>query len=132
MLKKTITYKDYNDVERTEDFYFNLSKAEVVEMEMSTTGGLTEMIKNVIAAQDTPSIIRIFKDLILKAYGEKSPDGKRFIKSEEISNAFSQTEAYSKLFMELATNANAASDFVNGIIPETIVDSTPKVLTPVE
>lgn len=132
MLKKTITYKDYNDVERTEDFYFNLSKAEVVEMEMSTTGGLTEMIKNVIAAQDTPSIIRIFKDLILKAYGEKSPDGKRFIKSEEISNSFSQTEAYSKLFMELATNANSASDFVNGIIPETIVDSTPKVVSPVE
>ena len=132
MLKKTITYKDYNDVERTEDFYFNLSKAEVVEMEMSTTGGLTEMIKNVIAAQDTPSIIRIFKDLILKAYGEKSPDGKRFVKSEEISNAFSQTEAYSKLFMELATNANAASDFVNGIIPETIVDATPRVVAPVE
>ena len=132
MLKKTITYKDYNDVERTEDFYFNLSKAEVVEMEMSTTGGLTELIKNVIAAQDTPSIIRIFKDLILKAYGEKSPDGKRFIKSEEISNAFSQTEAYSKLFMELATNANSASDFVNGIIPETIVDVTPKVVSPVE
>ena len=132
MLKKTITYKDYNDVERTEDFYFNLSKAEVVEMEMSTTGGLTEMIKNVIAAQDTPSIIRIFKDLILKAYGEKSPDGKRLIKSEEISNAFSQTEAYSKLFMELATNANSASDFVNGIIPETIVDATPKVVSPVE
>lgn len=131
MLKKTITYKDYNDVERTEDFYFNLSKAEVVEMEMSTTGGLTEMIKNVIAAQDTPSIIRIFKDLILKAYGEKSPDGKRFIKSEEISNAFSQTEAYSKLFMELATNANSASDFVNGIIPETIVDATLKVVSPV-
>lgn len=132
MLKKTITYKDYNDVERTEDFYFNLSKAEVVEMEMSTTGGLTEMIKNVIAAQDTPSIIRIFKDLILKAYGEKSPDGKRFVKSEEISNAFSQTEAYSKLFIELATNANAASDFVNGIIPETIVDATPRVVAPVE
>lgn len=132
MLKKTITYKDYNDVERTEDFYFNLSKAEVVEMEMSTTGGLTEMIKNVITAQDIPSIIRIFKDLILKAYGEKSPDGKRFVKSEEISNAFSQTEAYSKLFIELATNANAASDFVNGIIPETIVDSTPRVVAPVE
>ena len=80
MIKKTITYNDYNDVERTEDFYFNLSKAEVMEMEMSTTGGLAEMIQRIVAAQDQPAIIKIFKDLILKAYGEKSPDGKRFEK----------------------------------------------------
>lgn len=117
MLKKTITYVDYNGAERTEDFYFNLSKAEVMEMEMSTSGGLAEMIKKIVAAQDAPAIIKIFKDLILKAYGEKSPDGKRFIKSEEISTSFSQTEAYSQLFMELATNADEAAKFVNGIIP---------------
>lgn len=117
MLKKTITYTDYNGVERTEDFYFNLSKAEIMEMEMGTTGGLAEMIQKVVAAQDAPTIIKIFKDLVLKAYGEKSADGKRFIKSEEIAEAFSQTEAYSILFMELATDAEAASDFVNGIIP---------------
>ena len=117
MLKKTITYTDYNGFERTEDFYFNLTKAEVVEMEMSTTGGLAEMIKKIVAAQDAPSIIAIFKKLILKAYGEKSPDGKRFIKSDEISNAFSQTEAYSQLFMELATDADKAAEFVNGITP---------------
>ena len=117
MLKKTITYTDYNGSERTEDFYFNLTKAEVVEMEMSTTGGLAEMIKKIVAAQDAPSIIAIFKKLILKAYGEKSPDGKRFIKSDEISNAFSQTEAYSHLFMELATDADKAAEFVNGITP---------------
>lgn len=117
MLKKTITYTDYNGSERTEDFYFNLTKAEVVEMEMSTTGGLAEMIKKIVAAQDAPSIIAIFKKLILKAYGEKSPDGKRFIKSDEISNAFSQTEAYSQLFMELATDADKAAEFVNGITP---------------
>lgn len=117
MLKKTITYTDYNDVTRTEDFYFNLSKAELMEMEMSTSGGLAEMIKKIVAAQDTPSIIKIFKELILKAYGEKSSDGKRIIKSEEISNAFAQTEAFSDLFMELATDADAASAFVNGIIP---------------
>lgn len=117
MLKKTITYTDYNGVERTEDFYFNLSKAEIMEMEMGTTGGLAEMIQKVVAAQDAPTIIKIFKDLVLKAYGEKSADGKRFIKSEEIAEAFSQTEAYSILFMELATDAKAASDFVNGIIP---------------
>lgn len=118
MLKKTITYNDYNGTERTEDFYFNLSQAEVMEMEMSTTGGLAEMIKNVVAKQDAPSIIKIFKDLILKAYGEKSADGKRFIKSEELATAFSQTEAYSILFTELATDDKAAANFVNGIVPK--------------
>lgn len=117
MLKKTITYTDYNQVERTEDFYFNLTKAEVMEMEMSTSGGMAEMIQRIIAAQDSPAIIKIFKELVLKAYGQKSPDGKRFIKSDEISTAFAQTEAYSNLFMELATDADAAAKFVNGIIP---------------
>ena len=117
MLKKTITYTDYNGVERKEDFYFNLSKAEVMEMELSTTGGLAEMIKRIVAAQDQPAIIKVFKDLILKAYGEKSPDGKRFIKSLELSDAFAQTEAYSILFMELATNDEAAAKFINGIVP---------------
>ena len=117
MLKKTITYTDYNGVERTEDKYFNLSQAEVMEMEMSTAGGLVEMINGIVNAKDAPSIIKIFKELILKSYGEKSPDGKRFMKSEEISTAFAQTEAYSQLFMELAMDADAAAEFVNGIIP---------------
>ena len=117
MLKKTITYHDYNGVEYTQDFYFNLSKAEIMEMELGTTGGLAEMIQKIVAAQDAPSIIKVFKDLILKSYGEKSADGKSFIKSDEISTAFSQTEAYSELFMELATNAEAAAAFVNGIVP---------------
>lgn len=117
MLKKSITYTDYNGTERTEDFYFNLSKAEIMEMEMGTSGGLAEMINKIVAAQDAPAIIKIFKDLVLKAYGEKSADGKRFIKSEELATAFSQTEAYSQLFMELATDADAAANFVNGIVP---------------
>ena len=117
MLKKTITYVDYNGTERKEDFYFNLSKAEIMEMEMGTTGGMVEMINRIVAAQDAPAIIDVFKKMILKAYGEKSADGKRFIKSKEISEAFSQTEAYSQLFMELATDADAASKFVNGIVP---------------
>lgn len=117
MLKKTMTYTDYNGATRTEDFYFNLTKAEIAEMEMSTVGGLAEMIQRVVAAQDAPAIIKIFKELVLKAYGVKSPDGKRFIKSKELSEEFSQTEAYSELFMELATDADAASAFVNGIVP---------------
>lgn len=117
MLKKKITYTDYNGTERTEDFYFNLTKAEIMEMELGTSGGLAEMIQRIVDAQDAPSIIKVFKDLILKAYGEKSPDGKRFIKSKEISESFSQTEAYSQLFMELATDSVAAAEFVNGIMP---------------
>lgn len=117
MLKKTITYTDYNGVERTEDFWFNLSQAEIMEMELSTSGGLAEMIKKIVAAQDAPAIIKIFKKIILQAYGEKSPDGKKFVKSDEISTSFSQTEAYSNLFMELSTNADEAAKFVNGIIP---------------
>lgn len=117
MLKKKITYTDYNGTERTEDFYFNLTKAEIMEMELGTSGGLAETIQRIVDAQDAPSIIKVFKDLILKAYGEKSPDGKRFVKSKELSEAFSQTEAYSQLFMELATDADAAAEFVNGIMP---------------
>lgn len=118
MLKKTITYTDYNGNERTEDFYFNLTKAEIMEMELGTTGGLSEMIQRIVSAQDAPAIIKIFKELVLKAYGQKSADGKRFIKSDELSTEFAQTEAYSQLFMELATDADAAAKFVNGIVPQ--------------
>lgn len=121
MITKTIKYTDYNGVEREENFLFNLSKAEITEMEMGTTGGLAEMIKKIVETKDTPAIIKIFKDLILKAYGEKSADGKRFVKVNDagvpLSIGFSQTEAYSQLFMELATDADAAAKFVNGIVP---------------
>lgn len=120
MITKSITYTDYNGVERTENFMFNLSKAEIMEMELTTTGGLAEMIQRIVAAQDTPSIIKIFKDLILKSYGVKSPDGKHFVKSKELSTEFSQSEAYSVLFMELATDADAAAAFVNGIVPSDV------------
>lgn len=121
MLKKTITYTDYNDVERTEDFYFNLSKAELMEMELGTTGGLAEMIQKIVAAQDAPAIIKVFKDLILKAYGEKTVDGKRFEKKNgELAAAFSETEAFSQLYMELATDADAAAAFINGIMPNDV------------
>ena len=129
MLKKTITYTDYNRVERKEDFYFNLRKAEIMGMEMSISGGLTEMINRIVAAQDAPAIVKIFKELVLKAYGIKSPDGKRFIKSEELATEFAQTEAYSQLFMELATDADAASAFVNGIVPNVEgADAAPKLI----
>lgn len=126
MLKKTINYRDFNDVERTEDFYFNLSKAELMEMELATTGGLAEMIQKIVAAQDVPAIAKIFKDLLLKAYGVKSADGKRFMKKNEygqpLSAEFEQTEAYSIIFMELATDADAAAKFVNGIMPADLAE----------
>lgn len=121
MLKKNIKYTDYNGIEREEEFLFNLTKAELMEMEMGTTGGLAEMIQQIVKTQDTPSIIKIFKEIILKAYGEKSMDGKRFIKVSDtgvpLSIGFSQTEAYSQLFMELATDADAAANFIKGIVP---------------
>lgn len=118
MLKKTITYTDYDGNKRTEDFYFNFNRAEVAEMELSYDGGLSKVIERVNAAQDTKTLVGIFKDLILKAYGVKSLDGKRFIKSEELSTEFSQTEAYPILFMELATDAKVAADFFNAVIPQ--------------
>ena len=113
----TVTYTDYNGVERTEDFYFNLSKAEVTEMELSVDGGLAQMLENIVNSKDNKEIIRTFKQIVLKAYGEKSPDGRRFIKSKELSDAFSQTEAYSEIFMELALDDKAATEFINGILP---------------
>ena len=118
MLKKTITYTDYDGNERTEDFYFNLTKAEVMEMELGTTGGMKKMLEKIVSEQDSKRIIESFKDIILRSYGEKSPDGRRFIKNDEIRNSFAQTEAYSILFMELATDSGAAADFVNGIVPK--------------
>ena len=130
MLTKTIEYPDYNGVQRKEDFSFNLNKAELMEMEMSTAGGLAELITKIVAAQDAPQLIKLFKDLILKAYGEKSSDGKRFVKSKELSDAFSQTEAYSILFMELAENADEASKFINGIIPSDLSKELQNQQTP--
>lgn len=124
MLTKTIKYTDYNGVEREEKFLFNLSKAELMEMEMGVSGGMTETMKKIVEIQDTPSLVKIFKDLILKSYGEKSPDGKKFLKIDEngkpLSTQFSQTEAYSELFMELATNTKSAIEFIKGIIPNDI------------
>lgn len=120
MLKKTVTYVDYNGVERTEDFYFNLSKAEVTEMELSVEGGFSKMLEEIVRSKDNVRIMELFKQMVLKAYGEKSADGKRFVKSKELSEAFSQTEAYSEIFMELALDEKAAAAFVNGIMPQNL------------
>lgn len=120
MLIKTIPYIDYNGNSRTEDFYFNLSETEITEMELSIEGGFTDYIQRIVKAKDAPSLIKNFKEIVLKAYGEKSQDGRRFVKSPELSEAFSQTEAFNKLFMELVMDDGAAADFINGIIPDSL------------
>ena len=119
MLKKTINYVDFDGNERTETFYFNLTQAEIAEMELSTKGGLAEKINRIIEAQDNETIILMFKEIIGKAYGEKSADGKYFVKNKELRDSFMQTQAYSNLFMELATSPEAATAFINGIVPIT-------------
>ncbi len=118
MLKKTITFTDYNDVEHTQDFYFNISRAELVEMELGTSGGYADMINRVVASKDAPTIMNVFKTFILKSYGVKSDDGVRFIKSEELTKAFTETEAYTELLMELCTKADAAAKFVTAVLPK--------------
>ena len=125
MYKKTITYPDYNGEEIKEDFYFNLTKAEILEMQLEKEGGLAEKIQAIVDSKNVPELIKIFKELILRSYGKKSDDGKRFIKSPELSREFTQTEAYSELFMELATDSDAASAFLNGIIPANLAKELP-------
>lgn len=122
MYVQKIKYMDYNGMERNETFYFNFTKAEVVEMEYSVSGGLTAVLNQISETKDFPKLIAIFKDLILKAYGEKSPDGRRFIKSKELSDEFSQTEAYSELYIKFASDTDAALEFIRGIMPGDISD----------
>lgn len=122
MLKRTITYEDYDGNTHTEDFYFNLSKAELIEIEASTPGGVATKLEKISKDNNGAEIIKTFKDIILKSYGVKSEDGKRFIKSEEISKAFEETEAYSELFYELALDADKAAAFVNGIMPRKLIE----------
>lgn len=121
MLKKTIAYTDYEGVEREEDFYFNLTQSELMVMELSEEGGLKKMMERIIREKNQKRMIEIFQEMIGKSYGEKSADGRRFTKSPELTAAFAQTPAYDKLFMELATNENAAMDFIRGIMPSDMV-----------
>ena len=120
MVVEKIKYTDFNGIEREEEFMFNLTEAEITEMELTTDGGLSDSIKKIIAAQDTPQIIKVFKMLLLKSYGEKSADGRRFVKSDKLSEEFAQTNAYSQLFMKLATDDKAAVAFINGIMPDSM------------
>lgn len=117
MYKKTITYEDYNGVKRTEDFFFNLTKAELFTLEIDSAKGYAETLKTLIKAKDGKTLLKTFMKLIEKAYGVKSDDGKRFMKDPELFKAFSETEAYSQLYMELALNDVEATKFIEGIMP---------------
>lgn len=117
MLKKTITYTDFDGNERTEDHYFNLTEAEIQESNLRTPGGIEAKLKKIVQAKDPNELVSYFKSFILDAYGVKSDDGRRFIKSEDLKTEFSQTGAYNKLFMELTTDTDAAIAFVQGVIP---------------
>ena len=120
MVKKTISYTDFNGTARTEDHYFHISQAEMAEKEMSVNGGLTAMINRIVSTQDMPEIMKLFKDFILDSYGVKSPDGKMFVKIDRdghrLADDFVQTEAYNQLFIELIKDVNKASTFFNEII----------------
>lgn len=117
MLKKTIAFTDYLGNDREEDFYFHLNKAEVTEMQLEIDGGLTGMLNRIIQKKSGPDIIKTFKMLIMRSYGVPSPDGRKFMKSKEITEDFLQTEAYNNFFMELVTDAGKAADFIRDILP---------------
>lgn len=134
MLKRSITYEDFNGDSVTEDFYFNLSRTEIVDLETSVEGGLEATLKRIIATKDGAAIVKEFKRLVLVSYGKKSDDGKRFIKNDQMREEFSQTAAYDSLFMELAMDENAATEFIKGIIPAGLVkevESVPAIVPPV-
>lgn len=134
MIKRTITYTDFNGISRTETFCFHLSQAETVEFECSESGGITKLIEKIIATQDTVKLVDIFKDLIRRSYGEISPDGRRFCKKDEngrlLFDSFAETEAYSILFMELASDDKKATEFIRGIIPNIEAPADTKTSAP--
>ena len=123
MLKKTIKYVDYDGDEREEDFYFNLNKAELVQMNLNEEGGLENTLRRIISEKDIRAVGAMVRDIILKAYGTKSPDGRRFVKSEEASRAFEETVAFSELYVELLSDAEKLAAFVEGTIPQSLLAS---------
>lgn len=125
MLKKTITYTDYNGEERTEDFYFNLNKVECMELEFSVAPGetLSNSIQTLVNAQDMGTVIATIKKIVLMAYGVKSPDGKKFVKNQRLREEFEQTPAFEQLYWDLITDSNSAADFLSGVMPSAVRDS---------
>lgn len=128
MLKREITYEDFNGNQVTDVFYFNISKPELIDMEVSQKQGFSAWINKIIDDKDHKTLMQTFKEIVLLAYGEKSDDGKRFIKSDQLRLEFSQTAAYNVLFMELATNDGAAATFLKGVLPKDMVGEIDKAI----
>ena len=128
MLKKTVTYTDFNGDEITEDLFFHMSKSELIELELSREGGFAQSLQAIIEAEDGAAIIKEFKSILLASYGVKSADGKRFIKSQELRDEFESSEAYSELFMSLVTDADRAAAFINGLVPSDLVEEAQKIV----
>lgn len=116
MLKKTITYVDFAGIQRTEDFYFNLTDAELAQFELRTEGGFKEMIERITNAKSQLELVELFDRLIMASYGVKSADGRRFVKNDAVREEFRSTQAYSDLYMELVTDSKKAADFFNAIV----------------
>ena len=127
MIKKTVTYTDYNGVERTESFYFHFSEAEILDMEMSTEGGFAERVRRIVDAKQQTELLKVIKQFVYDAYGVKSDDGKRFIKNDEVKTAFIESPAYSKIFMEMLGDDKIAAEFVNGVVPANMKDELAKI-----
>lgn len=127
MIKKTVTYTDYNGESRTETFYFHYTEAEILDMEMSEEGSFTERIQRIIDAKDKTALMKLIKKFVIDAYGVKSEDGKRFMKNDEVKAAFVECPAYSDIFMDMVTNDELAAEFVNGVIPNTMRDRVAKL-----
>lgn len=132
MFKETMTYIDFDGNERTEDFYFNLTKAEIAKMDLKTPGGMEAFLQRIIASNDPKEIVTMFEELVQMAYGAKSPDGRRFIKTPEVLAEFTQTEAYSDMFIRLASDAEYASKFIEGIVPKIESKEKPNTVNGVE
>lgn len=126
MLKRNITYEDFNGETITETFYFNISKPELVELDVEHKEGFESWINSIIKAEDNKTLVNMFKQIVLLAYGQKSEDGKRFIKSDQLREEFTQTNAYNELFMELATDDKAAVQFLIGVLPKDIAGEVEK------
>lgn len=127
MYTTTINYEDYDGNPRTKEAHFHLSKAELLELQVSWDGGLEKVLQKIIEEKDQKRMIEMFKMIILKSYGVKSLDGNRFEKSQAITDEFTQTEAYSELFMKLATDDKAAAEFINGIMPKSLMEEAKKI-----
>ena len=127
MIKKTVTYTDYNGEQRTETFYFHYTEAEILDMEMSEEGSFADRIQRIIDAKDKTALMKLIKKFVIDAYGVKSEDGKRFMKNDELKTAFLECPAYSDIFMEMVTNDEVAAEFVNGVITSTMKDRVAKL-----